>query len=197
MPANPASGPATPTAAGTEPAAGALARRTTPPPRRGRRPSRQSRFGSSLTTRAPDEEPQPWGSRDWGEVLARLKEHGAAGIDAEGQMTDAMLGDLSRIGHLTALRLGGSKGLTDVGVRHLARLPRLRFLGCQDTVAGDDGFATLSQSRSIEYIWGRRGHNLRTRGCRRCADCPSAARIWTTRAWPRCPGSRRCGSLCR
>jgi hypothetical protein len=52
----------------------------------------------------------------------------------------------------------------DESMAYIARMQRLRFLGCQDTVAGDEGFISLSQSRSIEYIWGRRCHNLRTRG---------------------------------
>jgi hypothetical protein len=47
---------------------------------------------------------------------------------------------------------------------YIAEMPRLRFLGAQDTTAGDDGFAALGRSRSIEYIWGRRCHNLKRRG---------------------------------
>jgi hypothetical protein len=44
---------------------------------------------------------------------------------------------------------------------------------CQDTEAGDDGFVSLSRSRSIEYIWGRRCHNLRSRGFTALADIPT------------------------
>jgi hypothetical protein len=55
----------------------------------------------------------------------------------------------------------------------LAEMPRLRFLSAQDTTAGDDGFVALSQSRSIEYIWGRRCHNLRTRGFQALATMPA------------------------
>jgi hypothetical protein len=55
----------------------------------------------------------------------------------------------------------------------IAAMPRLRFLGAQDTAAGDDGFAALSASRSIEYIWGRRCHNLRRRGFRALAQMPA------------------------
>jgi len=47
---------------------------------------------------------------------------------------------------------------------YIAQMPRLRFLVAQDTAAGDDGFVALSKSQSIEYIWGRRCHNLRRRG---------------------------------
>jgi hypothetical protein len=46
----------------------------------------------------------------------------------------------------------------------IAAMPRLRRLGIQDTPAGDEGFVALSASQSIEHIWGRRCHNLRTRG---------------------------------
>ena len=56
---------------------------------------------------------------------------------------------------------------------HIARMPRLRFLGVQDTVAGDEGFTTLSTSSSIEYIWGRRCHNLRRDGFVALAQMPS------------------------
>ena len=56
---------------------------------------------------------------------------------------------------------------------HIAAMPRLRFLGAQDTLAGDDGFVALSRSRSIEYIWGRRCHNLRTRGFLALANMPA------------------------
>jgi hypothetical protein len=46
----------------------------------------------------------------------------------------------------------------------IASMPRLRFLGCQDSVATDAGWVALGASRSIEYIWGRRCHGLRTDG---------------------------------
>jgi hypothetical protein len=62
---------------------------------------------------------------------------------------------------------------TDASMPYVARMPRLRFLGCQDTVATDDGFIALSQSQSIEYIWGRRCHNLRTKGFAALARMPS------------------------
>jgi hypothetical protein len=55
----------------------------------------------------------------------------------------------------------------------LAAMANLRFLMAQDTTAGDDGFEALSRSQSIEYIWGRRCHNLRTRGFRALATMPA------------------------
>ena len=61
----------------------------------------------------------------------------------------------------------------DESMPHIAALPRLRFLMCQDTVAGDDGFVALSRSQSIEHIWGRRCHNLQRRGFVALADMPA------------------------
>lgn len=56
---------------------------------------------------------------------------------------------------------------------YIAEMPRLRFLGAQDTPAGDEGFAALARSRSIEYIWGRRCHNLKRRGFVALASMPA------------------------
>jgi Leucine Rich repeat len=56
---------------------------------------------------------------------------------------------------------------------YVAEMPKLRFLAAQDTPAGDDGFVALSKSQSIEYIWGRRCHNLQRRGFMALANMPA------------------------
>lgn len=48
----------------------------------------------------------------------------------------------------------------DDAMRHIAALPRLRMLMGQGTIATNDGFVSLSRSRTIEYIWGRECPNL-------------------------------------
>jgi hypothetical protein len=58
-------------------------------------------------------------------------------------------------------------------MRNIAAMPGLRFLMCQDAVAGDDGFAALGRSKSLEYIWGRRCYNLRGRGFAALAALPA------------------------
>ena len=78
----------------------------------------------------------------------------------------AALVPLPRLGWLAA-------DAKDDWMPHIAAMPRLRFLGAQDTVAGDDGFVALGRSRSIEYIWGRRCHNLRRRGFLALAEMPA------------------------
>jgi hypothetical protein len=55
----------------------------------------------------------------------------------------------------------------------IASMPNLRFLGAQDTVASDDGFTALSRSGTLEYIWGRRCHNLQGRGFVALSQMPS------------------------
>jgi hypothetical protein len=71
--------------------------------------------------------------------------------------------------HLGALALNAE----DEEMPYVARMPHLRYLGVQDTVAGDEGFEALSRSQSIEYIWGRRCHNLRRRGFVALARMPA------------------------
>jgi F-box/leucine-rich repeat protein 14 len=52
-------------------------------------------------------------------------------------------------------------------------MPRLRMLMGQGAVAGDDGFAALSRSPTIEYIWGRECPNLAGRGFAALASMPA------------------------
>lgn len=82
---------------------------------------------------------------------------------------------LSRLVDLPNLGwLGCCAGLgNDESMRHISAMPQLRMLSCQDAVAGDDGFAALSRSRTIEYIWGRRCHNLTGLGFAALAAMPA------------------------
>ena len=94
----------------------------------------------------------------------------ALGIDDQSVRVSVRgLASLATLAHLSWLSIDA----TDETMPAIARLPHLRHLGCQDTEAGDLGFAALSQSRSIESIWGRRCHNLRTAGFVALANMPS------------------------
>ena len=77
----------------------------------------------------------------------------------------AALVPLPRLGWLAA-------DAKDDWMPHIAAMPRLRFLGAQDTATSDDGFVALGRSQSIEYIWGRRCHNLRRRGFLALSEMP-------------------------
>ena len=67
-------------------------------------------------------------------------------------MTDAMLEDVSRIEHITALKLGGSRGVTDAGVRHLSKLSRLRHLDLSGTGITDRGLEVLRSLPELETV---------------------------------------------
>jgi hypothetical protein len=107
---------------------------------------------SLIAARAFGDETPPWVSRNWGEVVSRLKELSAAGIDAAGQMTDSMIQDVSNIEHITALKLGGSRSVTDAGVRHLSRLPRLRYLDLSGSGVTDSGLEVLRALPELETV---------------------------------------------
>lgn len=79
------------------------------------------------------------------------------------------LADLPNLGFL------GCQGelCDDEAMRHIGALPRLRMLMAQGTIAGDDGFAALSRSPTIEYIWGRECPNLGSRGFAALAAMPA------------------------
>jgi hypothetical protein len=79
------------------------------------------------------------------------------GITSEGF---AHLTDLPNL-----LSLGADGQLSDnAAMRYFAAIPRLRRLRAQGTVATDEGFEALSQSRTLESFWGRECPNLGSRG---------------------------------
>jgi hypothetical protein len=91
--------------------------------------------------------------------------------------------------HISGLTASGLKPLADLpnlgflgcqnelcnddAMRHIAAIPRLRMLMGQGTVASDEGFAALSRSQTIEYIWGRECPNLKGRGFAAMAAMPA------------------------
>ncbi len=112
-----------------------------------------------------------------------------------GSISDAGLRSLAQLEGVFALNLDDSNlGISAAGVRVLAALPHLEWLGfdandanmgaiaelphlrmlmCQDTGASDDGFVALSRSRTLEYLWGRRCYGLTGRGFSAIARMPS------------------------
>jgi len=58
-------------------------------------------------------------------------------------------------------------------MRAIASLPLPRMLMAQGTVASDDGFAALSHSSTLEYLWGRECPNLTGRGFAALAAMPA------------------------
>jgi hypothetical protein len=91
-------------------------------------------------------------SREWDAIIRLLATNSSARLHAQGQMTDAVLADVSRIETITALDLGGSKELTDEGVRHLARLPALKHLDVSGTAITDRGLQVLRDLPALETL---------------------------------------------
>ena len=120
-------------------------------------------------------------TREWDEIIRLLAGHPSARLDAAGEMTDAILGDVCRVDSITALDLGGSKALTDEGVRHLARLPRLKHLDLSGTGVTDRGLAVLRELLALETI-SLAGTAVTDAGAAQLANCHELERVnlsWT------------------
>lgn len=119
-------------------------------------------------------------------------------LTLRGRFTERGFANLRGLDGLFGLGVASSIPVTVEGVQHLASLPNLgwlsidakdewmsvladmpalRFLGMQDTTAGDAGFVALSRSKTIENIWGRRCHNLRSRGFIALSKMPRLQRL--------------------
>ena len=79
------------------------------------------------------------------------------------------LADLPNLGFL------GCEGrlCDDEAMHHIAAIPGLRKLMAQGAVAGDAGFAALSRSQTIEFIWGRECPSLQGIGFAALAAMPA------------------------
>ena len=97
--------------------------------------------------------------KEWDEIIALMAEQGISSLDAGGQMTDAVLERIAGLDHVTRLNLGGSKQLTDDGLEHLARLPRLQELDLSQSRGGritDRGLEVLRhlpELRKFQMCW--------------------------------------------
>jgi hypothetical protein len=87
-------------------------------------------------------------------------------------LTPAGLKPLAGLANLGFLGCHGEL-CNDEAMRHIAAIPRLRMLMGQGTVASDIGFTSLSRSQTIEYIWGRECPNLGGRGFTALAAMPA------------------------
>lgn len=83
--------------------------------------------------------------------------------------------DLQSLAALPNLGFFGCPGeiCNDDAMRHISTLPNLRMLMAQGTVATNEGFKSLSQSKTIEYIWGRECPNLKGAGFEALAEMPA------------------------
>jgi hypothetical protein len=87
-------------------------------------------------------------------------------------MTSADLGVLRDAPNLGFLAIDGNL-TNDEAMRQIGALPRLNMLLAQEPVAGDEGFAGLSRSKTLEYFWARECPNLTGRGFAAMAEMPA------------------------
>src|SRR5262249_26311216 len=86
---------------------------------------------------------------DWIPILQVIGEKKITGLDANGQMTDAMMERVAALEHITDLNLANSKRLTDAGLRWLARLPRLQHLNIGNAGITDRGLEVVGEVSSL------------------------------------------------
>jgi hypothetical protein len=95
---------------------------------------------------------------EWDVLLGVMKEQRITALEANGQMTDALLARVAELDHVTALHLGGSRALTDAGLRHLARMRQLEELSVTGAIT-DRGLAVLRDLPNLRTLamWWQQG----------------------------------------
>lgn len=87
--------------------------------------------------------------RDWLTLFEVMKEHGITTLNAQGQMTDRALEQLTAYECVRTLNFDGTKKLSDAGLRHLARMPQLEALDLSDYPGGTISDKGLESIRNL------------------------------------------------
>jgi ankyrin repeat protein len=114
---------------------------------------------------------------EWDAVLQVMSDERLERLDAGGQMTDAVMARVSELTTISALQLGGSRRLTDIGLRHLPKLTGLKWLnlsGCGFTNAGLSVLRDLPALETFELHWHR---GVTDEGIAHLADCGQLERV--------------------
>jgi hypothetical protein len=96
---------------------------------------------------------------DWDAIVGVMRERRLSSLDAGGQMNDAVLDRVAQLEHVTRLNLGGSRAITDDGLRCLARMPQLQELDLSHYPGGlitDRGLEVLRHLpglRKFQMCW--------------------------------------------
>ena len=103
----------------------------------------------------------PLSDGNWDTIVAVMREHEISGLAVDGQMTDAMLARLHPLEFVTSLQIGGSRAVTDDGLRYLERMPQLEELDLsgwhsQVTDRGLEALRHLKALRKFQMCWSQR-----------------------------------------
>lgn len=88
------------------------------------------------------------------------------------QLSAKGISSLANLPNLGFFSMDGDQ-CSDEIMEAIGRLPHLRMLLAQGAVAGDEGFAALAKSQTIEFIWGRECPNLRSKGFKALSGMPA------------------------
>ena len=104
---------------------------------------------------------------------------GVADLDLFWHVSGITSEGFTHLVHLPNLASLGCDGALsdDLAMRYIARIPRLRKLRAQESVATDDGFVELSQSKTLEGFWGRECPNFGSRAFLAFSKMPSLRRM--------------------
>lgn len=114
---------------------------------------------------------------EWDALIGLMKEERIPSLEAGGQMTDALLGRVADLEHVTRLQLEGSRQLTDDGLRHLARMPQLRELDLSGCVLTDRALEVLRHLPNLRKFQMRWQSGISDSGVENLAFCEQIEKV--------------------
>lgn len=119
----------------------------------------------------------PVSEKAWDELLDLMQHEGITGLNAAGQMNDAVLARVAHCGAIKSLDLSGSRNLSDAGLKHLARMPQLESLRLNGCDINNAGLAVLGELPGLREFSLNHQSGISDEGLATLAFCHQLERV--------------------
>jgi hypothetical protein len=119
----------------------------------------------------------PLSGADWEEIFEVMRDRQIEGLHAGGQLTDATLERLAALDLVTSLDLDGSARVTDAGLKHLAKMPRLERLNLSGCDITDEGLSVLGSLPALRDFSLYHHQGISDAGLAHLAACERLERV--------------------
>ena len=119
----------------------------------------------------------PLTAEGWEQIFEVMRGNRIRGLRAGWLMTDEVLGRLAELDLVTSLDLGDSRRVTDEGLRHLAKMPRLEVLNLTGCDITNQALAVVRDLPALREFYLLHHHGISDAGLSNLAACEQLERV--------------------
>jgi hypothetical protein len=119
----------------------------------------------------------PLSAEGWEQIFEVMREKRITGLRPGWLMTDEVLERVAELDLVTSLDLSDSGRVTDEGLRHLAKMPRLEALNLTGCDITDQGLAVMRHLPTLREFYLLHHHGISDAGLANLASCEQLERV--------------------